>query len=50
MMAATTAALTALFGAFVFVAGQWVLKFIIEPIQEYEETVGEVSYALTWAS
>jgi len=40
------AALTILGGVAVFVLGQIFLKFVIEPLQQYKEVKGEVSYAL----
>jgi hypothetical protein len=46
MLELTTAAYTALFGVIVFVVGQAVLKIVIEPIQEYREVLGKISYAL----
>ncbi len=47
-MALTTAALTAFFGVVVFVVGQVVLKFFVEPIQEQAKVKGEVSNALVF--
>jgi len=47
-MVATTAALTAFFGVVVFVTGQIILKFFVEPIQEQAKIKGEVSNALVF--
>ena len=43
-----TAALTALFGVVVFAAGQWVQRFLIEPIQDQRKTIGEIAFNLTY--
>lgn len=40
------AALTAVFGIFVFVAGQAIQRFMLEPIQEQRRLIGEIAYAL----
>jgi len=44
--ALVTAAFTAAFGVVVFVLGQFALKYVIEPIQEYRVTVGNIAYTL----
>lgn len=41
-----TAALTALFGVFVFVLGQAAQRFLVEPIQDQRKAIGEVAFAL----
>lgn len=46
--ALVTAASTALFAAVVFVIGQFVLRWLIEPLQEYRELRGEVAHALLY--
>jgi hypothetical protein len=46
LTAVITGASTGFVGVLVFVLGQIVLKFFIEPLQEYKEVRGEVSYAL----
>jgi hypothetical protein len=46
--AVTTAGLTAFLGFLVFVVGQFLLRTLIEPLQEYRELKGEVSYALLY--
>lgn len=43
-----TAAFTALLGAIVFVVGQFLLKLVVEPVQEQRRTKGEVTHALTY--
>jgi hypothetical protein len=43
-----TAALTAFFGVLVFVTGQFLQKFLLEPIQEQRKVVGEITYSLTY--
>jgi hypothetical protein len=39
---------TVLGGAVVLVLGQWVQRFIMEPIQEQRRVVGEIAHALTF--
>lgn len=46
MVAWSTAAVTVLGGVAVFVLGQFVLKWLIEPLQEYRELKGEISHVL----
>lgn len=43
-----TAVLTILGGVIVYVSGQIVSKFFIEPYQEYRKTVGEIAHALVY--
>lgn len=43
-----TAALTALFGVTVYVTGQILQKFIIEPLQEQRKLKGEIAFALIY--
>ena len=43
-----TAVLTVLGGVFVYVAGQIIAKFFIDPYQEYRKTVGEIAHALVY--
>lgn len=38
--------LTAILAVFVFAVGQAVLRFVLEPIQEYKKLIGEVAHAL----
>ncbi len=40
--------LTALFGIFVFVLGQIVVKFLIEPLYEYRKVVSSIASALLY--
>lgn len=42
------AALTVLAGVLVFVAGQFIIKFFVEPIHEQAKLLGEIAYALTF--
>jgi hypothetical protein len=44
--AITTAALTVFAGFVVFVAGQSVQRFVLEPVQEQRKVIGEIAYAL----
>jgi hypothetical protein len=46
MQEIVTAALTAFFGVVVFVVGQWVQRFVLEPVQEQRKVLGEIAYAL----
>jgi hypothetical protein len=46
MADSATAALTAVFGVVVFVAGQSIQRFVLDPIQEQRKTVGEVAHAV----
>lgn len=46
MVAWATAGITVFGGVVVFVVSQFVLKWMIEPLQEYKELKGEISYAL----
>ncbi len=48
MVAWSTAMITVLGGVVVFVAGQFFLKWMIEPLQEYRELKGEIAYALLY--
>lgn len=41
-----TAAWTAVFGVVVFVAGQSLQRFILEPLQDQRKTVGDIAFAL----
>ncbi len=41
-----TASITILGGFIVFVLGQIVVKFFIEPIHEQSKTIGEIAYSL----
>ncbi|MBC7809857.1 MAG: hypothetical protein H7175_01850 [Burkholderiales bacterium] len=43
-----TAALTAFFGVLVFVLGQFVQKFILEPIQEQRKVIAEIAFVLVF--
>lgn len=38
---------TILAGVAIFVVGQFILKLVIEPIQEFKKTIGRVAHALT---
>jgi len=38
--------LTAILGVLVFVAGQAILRFVVEPVQEQKRLIGEVTHAL----
>jgi hypothetical protein len=40
------AAFTALLGVFVFVAGQFVQKFVLEPLHEQRTVIGEIAFSL----
>lgn len=42
------AALTAFFTVLVFVVGQFLQKFILEPVQEQRRLIGEVAFALVF--
>ena len=43
-----TSALT-IFGAIVvFILGEWILKFVLEPIRDLRRTIGEVRYSLAF--
>lgn len=42
----TTFVFTVLSGVIIFVAGQFVLKLVIEPVQELKKSLGSVSYIL----
>jgi hypothetical protein len=46
--AITTAVLTIIGGVTVYVLGQIITKFFIEPYQEYRKTVGEIAYTLVY--
>src|SRR5215208_4509917 len=48
MSAAMTAALTVLAGFAVFVGGQIVQRFFLEPIQEQRKVIGEIAYVLLY--
>src|SRR5829696_8376016 len=48
MSAAMTAALTVLAGFAVFVGGQIVQRFVLEPIQEQRKVIGEIAYVLLY--
>ena len=39
---------TVLSGVLVFVLGQWVIKFFVEPIHEQSKLIGEIAYSLTF--
>ena len=39
---------TAFFAVVVFVAGQFVVKFVIEPVHEQSKVIGEIAYALVF--
>lgn len=43
-----TASITILGGTFVFVLGNIIVKFFIDPIQKQKETIGEIFDALTY--
>ncbi len=43
-----TAAFTIIGGVFVYVIGQFISKFLIEPIHELKKTIGEVSFNLAF--
>ncbi len=43
-----TASATVLTGLIVFVLGQFILKFIIEPMQDLKKTIGEIRYSLSF--
>ena len=42
MFQLTAAALTIILGVFVFVTGQILLRFVVEPVQEQRKTLGEI--------
>jgi|CXWK01.1.fsa_nt_gi hypothetical protein len=42
------AALTAFFAVLVFVAGQVVIKFFVEPIHRQSEVIGEIAHSLNY--
>jgi hypothetical protein len=46
MADSVTAALTAVFGVAVFVAGQTVQRFVLEPVQEQRKILGEIAHAV----
>jgi hypothetical protein len=46
--AITTAALTVFAGFVVFVAGQIVQRFVLEPVQEQRKVIGEIAHALLY--
>jgi hypothetical protein len=46
MSSLVTAALTALFAVLVFVAGQFLQRFLLEPIQEQRKIIGEIAFSL----
>ncbi len=48
MNEAMTAALTVLAGFAVFVGGQIVQRFVLEPIQEQRKVIGEIAYVLLY--
>jgi hypothetical protein len=48
MSDAEKAALTALFAVIVYVAGQFVHKFFLEPIQEQRRLIGEVAFVIVF--
>lgn len=41
-------ALTAFFGVLVFVIGQIIIKFFVEPIHKQAELIGEIAHSLTY--
>jgi hypothetical protein len=43
-----TAAVTVVGGVLIFVIGQLVSKFILEPLQDYKQLLGNVSYSLIY--
>lgn len=43
-----TAAFTALLGAVVFVVGQFLLKLVVEPVQEQHRSIGGITHALLY--
>ena len=43
-----TSSLTVFAGITVFVVGQWVVKFVIEPLSEQAKITGEITYALIY--
>ncbi|HEX8638403.1 MAG TPA: hypothetical protein VF692_10095 [Pyrinomonadaceae bacterium] len=46
ILAIVTASLSALFAVCVFVIGQFVQRFILEPIQEQRKIIGEIAFSL----
>lgn len=46
MSSLVTASLTALFAVLVFVAGQFLQRFFLEPIQEQRKIIGEIAFSL----
>jgi hypothetical protein len=48
MSEALKIALTAFFGVCVFVIGQVISKFLIEPVYEHRKTIGNVAHALIY--
>src|SRR5258707_6752233 len=46
MTTIVTAALTAFFAVLVFVVGQLLQRFFLEPIQEQRKTIGEIAFCL----
>jgi hypothetical protein len=43
-----TSCFTVISGVLVFVVGQWVIKFFIEPIHAQSKLLGEIAYSLTF--
>ena len=37
---------TVLSGVFVYIVGQWVLRWVIEPVQDTRKTIGEIAHFL----
>ncbi|SRR6266481_2321759 len=48
MSVALTASLTALFAVLVFVVGQFIQRFFLEPIQDQRKIIGEIAFALVF--
>lgn len=48
MTTVATAALAALFGVIVFVAGQLLQRFFLEPVQEQRKIIGEIAFCLVF--
>ncbi len=46
--ALATAGITALFGIIVFVLGQFIVKLVIDPLQEQARAIGEIAHALVY--
>jgi hypothetical protein len=46
MSSLVTAALAAFFAVLVFVAGQFLQRFFLEPIQEQRQVIGEIAFSL----